>query len=76
MTGICLCGFIILLTGRYICDGYILNDNNLPQFASYGKSMVLVGGNLADNNTEVYNTIVQTAVSRTSILDRPFENVL
>lgn len=33
----------------------------LPQYSMYGKSIVLVGGNLWDNNTEIYDTIVRLA---------------
>jgi len=34
----------------------------LPQYQTYGKSLVLVGGNLAEDNAEIYNTIVEMAV--------------
>ena len=37
----------------------------LPQYHVYGKSLVLVGGNLLENNTEIYDTIIQLAVSCT-----------
>ena len=35
----------------------------LPQYSKYGRSLVLVGGALQDNNTEIYNTIIDMAVS-------------
>jgi len=38
----------------------------LPQYSKQGKSLVLVGGNLWDNNTEIYSTIIDMAV-RTSL---------
>jgi len=51
--------FIGLFT---IVNGFLLDDK-LPQYNRYGRSLVLVGGNLYDNNTEVYQTIVRLAVS-------------
>ncbi|KAH3786890.1 cyanophycinase-like [Dreissena polymorpha] len=33
----------------------------LPQFSQYGRSMVLVGGNQYDNNTELHETIIKLA---------------
>lgn len=60
----------ILFSVILYANGFILNDKtipHLPQYVRYGKSMVLVGGNLQDNNTEIYNTIVEMAVS-TAIL--------
>ncbi|KAL4236965.1 hypothetical protein ACF0H5_005349 [Mactra antiquata] len=59
---ICVCVLLGLTTGYLLDSGVILrNVTSLPQFAIYGKSMVLVGGNLWDNNTEIYNTIVRLA---------------
>ena len=51
--------FIGLLT---IVNGFLLDDK-LPQYNRYGRSLVLVGGNLYDNNTEIYQAIVRFAVS-------------
>ena len=39
----------------------------LPQYSKYGRSLVLVGGALQDNNTEIYNTIIAMAVSMTLV---------
>ena len=59
----------VLFSVIVYANGFIINDitiPHLPQYVSYGKSMVLVGGNLQDNNTEIYNTIVEMAVSTNS----------
>lgn len=48
----------------FILNG--VNVSSLPQFSLYGKNLVLVGGNLHDNNSEIYNTIINMAVSITS----------
>lgn len=50
---------LVLLLQTIHC--FLLNDN-LPQYNVYGKSLVLVGGNLKDNNSEIYRTIVEMAV--------------
>jgi hypothetical protein len=51
--------FIGLFT---IVNGFLLDDK-LPQYNRYGRSLILVGGNLYDNNTEIYQAIVRFAVS-------------
>ena len=59
---------VFMLLQCSLCNGFILSNGNrttLPQYGKYGKSMVLVGGNLEDNNSEIYSTIVQMAVSLT-----------
>ena len=56
----------ILICLSIYAHAFILNGitlSPLPQLAKYGRSMVLVGGNLQDNNSEIYNTIVEMAVS-------------
>ena len=58
--------FVSSFSKGFILDGITLLP--LPQFANYGKSMVLVGGNLQDNNSEIYNTIVEMAVSEVIVL--------
>lgn len=50
---------LVLLLQTIHC--FLLNDN-LPQYNVYGQSLVLVGGNLKDNNSEIYRTIVEMAV--------------
>lgn len=40
----------------------------LPQFSQFGRSMVLVGGNQYDNNTELHETIIKLAVGKKSRL--------
>ena len=60
----------VLFSVIVCADGFIINDitiQHLPQYVRYGKSMVLVGGNLQDNNTEIYSTIVEMAVSTNSM---------
>lgn len=52
-----------LLLGVYVCTAFILEDAVLPQYHKYGKSLVLVGGALAENNSEVYNAIIEMSVS-------------
>ena len=46
-----------------VCTAFILEDAVLPQYHKYGKSLVLVGGALAENNSEVYNAIIEMSVS-------------
>lgn len=54
----------------YLANGFLLPDDielqshlpKLPQFNQFGKSLVLVGGNLWDNNTEIYGKIIELAV--------------
>ena len=53
----------ILLLGVHVCTAFILEDAVLPQYHKYGKSLVLVGGALAENNSEVYNAIIEMSVS-------------
>ncbi|KAK3585487.1 hypothetical protein CHS0354_003335 [Potamilus streckersoni] len=55
---------LILLILEFSNSLCFVFDDALPQYATYGESMVLVGGNLADNNTEIYDTIVQMAGGR------------
>ena len=52
---------LILFLLPAICA--FLTDDKLPQFTQYGRSLVLVGGNLDDNNTAIYSRIVELAVS-------------
>ena len=69
---LCTCQTLTLLilvsvpSRAFILNGITLSP--LSQFATYGKSMVLVGGNLQDNNSEVYNTIVEMAVSGVDLI--------
>lgn len=68
MDGAWLFYFIALTFGN--AGAYLLNNDvtlspnvpRLPQFQQFGRSMVLVGGGLSDNNTEVYETIIELAV--------------
>ena len=56
----------ILICLSFYAHAFILNGitlSPLPQLAEYGRSMVLVGGNLQDNNSKIYNNIVEMAVS-------------
>ena len=76
MADVYICVSVIILLQCFLCIGFILSNGNrttLPQYAKYGKSMVLVGGNLEDNNTEIYDTIVQMAVSHFWFLFNPFK---
>ena len=41
----------------------LYDDQRTLQHSKYGRSLVLVGGNLQENNTEVYDTIIRMAVS-------------
>lgn len=52
---------LTLLLG--VCTAFILEDAVLPHYHKYGKSLVLVGGALAENNSEVYNAIIEMSVS-------------
>ncbi|XP_011440861.3 cyanophycinase [Magallana gigas] len=46
------------------CGAFILDDVALPQYYKYGKSLVLVGGALAENNSEIYNAIIEMSGGR------------
>ncbi|KAH3786892.1 cyanophycinase-like [Dreissena polymorpha] len=67
MEGSRLVFFIALTSGS--AYAYLLNNDvtvaphvpRLPQFEQFGRSMVLVGGGLSDNNTEVYEKIIELA---------------
>ena len=56
-----ICTCLCVCTNAFVLDGIPLRP--LPQMAKYGRSMVLVGGNLQDNNSDIYNTIVEMAVT-------------
>ncbi|XP_062601136.1 cyanophycinase-like [Saccostrea cucullata] len=51
----------VLLAG---CSAFVLDGAFLPQYYRYGRSLVLVGGNLAENNSEIYNTIIELSGGR------------
>ncbi|KAL3863804.1 hypothetical protein ACJMK2_005536 [Sinanodonta woodiana] len=55
---------LVLLILEFSTSLCFLLDDALPQYATFGESMVLVGGNLADNNSEIYDTIVRMAGGR------------
>jgi len=65
----------ILLTLAGVARGFVLSSDvtlmphvpPFPQYAENGRSLVLVGGNLYDNNTEIYGTIVRLAVSNNGV---------
>lgn len=54
--------FLTLMGFLTVVNGFLFDDK-LPQYNRYGRSLILVGGNLYDNNTEIYQTIVRFAVS-------------
>ncbi|KAL3863803.1 hypothetical protein ACJMK2_005535 [Sinanodonta woodiana] len=62
--GYYLCLFLFLLIVHISSIFCFLLDDTLPQFATYGESLVLIGGNQADNNDEIYSTIVDMAGGR------------
>ncbi|XP_052773860.1 cyanophycinase-like [Mya arenaria] len=75
-----LCIAVVLNAVNHV-HGFVLTDDvilrqhvaKLPQYAQYGRSMVLVGGHLWDNNTEIYDTIIRMAggkgVARVGIIN-------
>lgn len=57
------------------CGAFILEDVALPQYYKYGKSLVLVGGALAENNSEIYNAIIEMSVSYVTLNSLNFKTL-
>ncbi|KAL3878296.1 hypothetical protein ACJMK2_030661 [Sinanodonta woodiana] len=56
-----VCLSLLLLLVQFSSIVCFVFDDVLHQYATYGQSLVLIGGNQADDNAEIYNTIVQMA---------------
>ena len=64
-------GVLLLWTLFSLCrTAPLYNDQRILQHSKYGRSLVLVGGNLQENNTEVYDTIIRMAVSLFKIITK------